>query len=63
MVRSCPKCNCPIFDGEEMCPDCLTPIKQKKNSEKTIKIKKLYDYAKIQKIYTEFIDIFSILNV
>lgn len=47
MVRRCPKCNCPIFDGEEMCPDCLTPIKRKKKSDNTIKIKKLYDYAKI----------------
>ena len=47
MVRMCPKCNCPIFDGEEMCPDCLTPIKRKKKSDKTIKIKNLYDYAKI----------------
>ena len=30
-----------------MCPDCLTPIKRKKKSDNTIKIKKLYDYAKI----------------
>ena len=36
-----------ILYGEEMCPDCLTPIKRKKKSDNTIKIKKLYDYAKI----------------
>lgn len=47
MVRRCPKCNCPIFDGEIMCPDCLTPIKREKEPVGTIKIKKLYDYAKI----------------
>lgn len=39
MVRRCPKCNCPIFDDEIMCPDCLTPIEREKKSTETIKIK------------------------
>lgn len=25
-LKGCTKCNCPLFPGEIMCPDCLTPI-------------------------------------
>lgn len=24
-LPKCPKCGCPLFPEEQMCPDCLTP--------------------------------------
>ena len=53
MVRRCPKCNCPIFDGEEMCPDCLTPIKRKKNLRRQSKLK---NYMIMQKFRQEVVN-------
>lgn len=50
MVRRCLKCNEPLFNGEVMCNNCGETIYQnqeEKKSVETIKIKKLYDYAKI----------------
>lgn len=26
---SCSKCHCLLFKGEIMCPDCLTPVKDR----------------------------------
>ena len=48
MVKRCPKCNEPLFDGEVMCSHCgeLT-IENVKPKRKKVKIKKIYDYAKI----------------
>lgn len=25
-LPKCPKCGCPLFPGEIMCPDCLYPV-------------------------------------
>lgn len=25
-LSQCPKCACPLFTGEIMCPDCLQPV-------------------------------------
>lgn len=51
MVKRCPKCNCPVFYGEEMCPDCLTPIEWEGKTVEKIKIKYFDDEIdKLQKI-------------
>lgn len=48
MVRRCPKCNNPLFNDEIVCDYCGEAIAKKERIPmETIKIKKLYDYAKI----------------
>lgn len=48
MVRRCPKCKEPLFDGEVMCGNCgELIIENVKPKKETIKIKKLFNYAKI----------------
>lgn len=48
MVRRCPKCNNPLFNDEIVCDYCGEAITKKERIPmERIKIKKLYDYAKI----------------
>ena len=48
MVRRCSKCNNPLFNDEIVCDYCGEAITKKERIPmETIKIKKLYDYAKI----------------
>lgn len=45
MVKRCKNCNYPVFNNEMVCPDCGTPIGDKKMEK--IKIKKLNSNATI----------------